>query len=291
MIADVVFLHERGLYQTIYFATFAAAVTVGPIIAGPMAQYSGWRNFWWLNVGLYALAFLMCVFGFPETQWHHRHPEVHPTDKSSRTDSPDPATQSEKKTVAPRQTEVAEAKGTSVHEDAVYVGVDPYVGKGQPSRKQFRLFQVTDNPWKSIGMAVWIPWKLFAFPIVQFASFVVSWSSSGLLTANLTQSEVFAAPPYHFSPLAVGFLNFALLVGALIGLLTAGPLSDWMSMKLTRRNKGVREPEMRLPTMIPYVMLMILGNFLVAFGYKEHWSWKVSDPVSLPAAKLSMSNR
>ena len=75
--------------------------------------------------------------------------------------------------------------------------------------------------------------------------------------------------------MAIGFFNFAVLAGALIGLLTNGPLSDWISMKLTRKNKGIREPEMRLPTMIPYVLIMMLGNFIVAFGWKNGWSWKV----------------
>lgn len=32
---------------------------------------------------------------------------------------------------------------------------------------------------------------------------------------------------------------------------------------------------MRLPSMIPYVLIMILGNVIVALGYKYSWSWKV----------------
>ena len=54
-----------------------------------------------------------------------------------------------------------------------------------------------------------------------------------------------------FSSETIGFFNFAILIGAIIGLFTAGPLSDWLSAWLTRKNKGIREPEMRLLTMIP----------------------------------------
>ena len=152
---------------------------------------------------------------------------------------------------------------------------DPYLRKGRPSKQQFRLFQPNAHPFKSIALDLWIPWKLFAFPIVEFASFIVSWSASCFLTINLTQSQAFAAPPYGFTPLIIGFFNFAILVGAIIGLVTAGPLSDWISMKLTRRNNGIREPEMRLPTMIPYFILMLLGNFITAFGWQDGWSWRV----------------
>ena len=42
--------------------------------------------------------------------------------------------------------------------------------------------------------------------------------------------------------------NFAILAGALIGLATAGPLSDWVSARVTKRNRGITEPGMRLPT-------------------------------------------
>ena len=93
------------------------------------------------------------------------------------------------------------------------------------------------------------------------------WSASYVLTLNLTESQAFAAPPYSFSNQTMGFLSFATLVRAMIDLLTAGPLSDWVLMCVTRRNNGVREPKMRLPSMIPYVLIMMLGNVVVAFGY------------------------
>jgi hypothetical protein len=66
------------------------------------------------------------------------------------------------------------------------------------------------------------------------------------------------------------------LIGTIIGLLTAGPLSDWVAAKLTVRNNGIREAEMRLLTAVPYVIIMIIGNVVVAVGYQKFWDWKVS---------------
>ena len=217
-------------------------------------------------------------FGFPETKFHRAHPgEV---SKEAAVANPSDA---EKVEVTTKEGEngIMEARTDEKLQDfspSATGEMDPYLGKGYPSKAQFGFYTPNANPLQSIVLDIWIPWKLFAFPIIEFAAFVVSWSASSFLTLNLTQSEVFAAPPYHFSPVAVGFTNFAVLVGGLIGLVTAGPLSDWISMALTRRNKGVREPEMRLPTMIPYVLIMILGNFIVAFGYQQQWSWKVRPP-------------
>lgn len=126
---------------------------------------------------------------------------------------------------------------------------DPHLGKGTPSKQQWKLWQSNPHPFKAIALDLWIPWKLFAFPIVEFAAFVVSWSCSSFLTINLTQSQNFAVPPYNFNSQSIGFMNFAILIGAFIGLATAGPLSDWVSARATRKNGGIREPEMRLPAM------------------------------------------
>lgn len=140
----------------------------------------------------------------------------------------------------------------------------PWLGKGAPGRSQWGIYTPTANPWKSIFIDLWIPWKLFAFPIVEFASFVVSWSCSSFLTINLTQSQAFAAPPYNFSSQTIGFFNFAILGGAMLGLFTAGPLSDWVSARATKKNRGIREPEMRLPamSMFSYLLPSFFPSFL-----------------------------
>ena len=247
---------------------------IGPIIAGSMADHVGWRNFWWLNVACLAVTFTISLVGFPETKWHRLHPDELRAQGNpvSNPSSEEMVGQLMETTDAEKQSTVQVMPGLSHTATALR---DPFLGKGKPSKRQFNFFQKNPHPFRSIFLDLWIPWKLFAFPIVEFASFVVSWSASSFLTLNLTQSEVFAAPPYNFSSQSIGFMNFAILIGAIIGLVTAGPLSDWVSMRATKKNKGIREPEMRLPTMIPYVIIMIIGNFVVAFGYQHQWDWKV----------------
>jgi MFS family permease len=257
-------------------ANFFFPIQIGPIIAGAMADHVGWRNFWWLNVALHAVIFLISLVGFPETKWHRRHPteaRIIRAGDSSPTNDKETESEGIEKIDTEKQSptrELAVTKQTTSMRD-------PYLGKGSPKKSQFGLWQTQENMLKSIALDVWIPWKMFAFPIVEFASFVVSWSASCFLTLNLTQSQVFAAPPYNFSSETIGFFNFAIFIGGLIGMFTAGPTSDWISARLTKRNRGIREPEMRLPTMIPFVLIMILGNFIVAFGYQYKWDWRVRD--------------
>ena len=238
--------------------------------------------------------FFACLFGFPETKWHRMHPDElrakgmvpseHPSELPSLERHTVDEIEREKKNKKQEESNTASTM-LDLSQTATAVR-DPFLGKGTPSKQQFSLFQPNANPFRSILQDIWIPWKLFAFPIVEFASFVVSWSASSFLTLNLTQSQVFAAPPYNFSSNSIGYTNFAIVAGAAIGLATAGPLSDWISMRATRKNKGVREPEMRLPTMIPYVLIMMLGNFIVAFGYQNSWDWRVRNPLSQVARSL-----
>ncbi|MCJ1235788.1 hypothetical protein MMC14_003759 [Varicellaria rhodocarpa] len=289
IIADVMFLHERGLYNTLYFAFYFGSLMVGPIISGPMASNVGWRNFWWLNVAMCAVTFLACLFGFPETKWHRLHPdEIRTTAATASSQSSE-----EKVMIDTIENKDIEAQSpTRKPSDLTRNSTamqDPYLGKGAPNKQQFKLFQPTAYLFTSVLVALWTPWKLFAFPIVEFASFIVSWSASSFLTLNLTQSQVFANPPYNFSSTTIGFFNFAILIGGILSLLTAGPLSDWISMRATRKNNGVREPEMRLPTMIPYVIIMIIGNFVVAFGYQRQWDWKVIVIIGFTCAGIQVS--
>lgn len=247
------------------------------------------------------LSNLMVIFMFPETKWDRATPkELSPgagsTDKVDKKSGEATAVENSpgEKVVGaniehvPTQQPPATTgeEGLTREETAAR---DPYLGKGWPSRQQWMPFQPNRNPLRSILLDLWIPWKMFAFPIVEFASFVVSWSCSSFLTINLTQSQALGAPPYNWSAQAVGFTNWAILIGAAIGLSTAGPLSDWVADRMTRKNGGIREPEMRLLAMIPYVIIMYLGNIIVAVGYQHHWPWEAIVVIGFACAGLQVA--
>ncbi|RAL03909.1 putative MFS transporter [Aspergillus ibericus CBS 121593] len=277
IIADTIFLHERGSFNTLYFTFYFGSLMVGPIIAGPMAQHVGWRSFFWFNAGLLGLVLVLVIFLFPETKWHRIHPEEIHGQVSNGSDT---ALQPEK----PAETSHQEDVSTERDEQT-----DPWLGKGYPSKQQFKLWQLDDHSTQKLLSSFWIPWKLLCFPIIEFAAFNVSWSASVFLTLNLTQSEAFAAPPYNFPSQTIGLFNFAIWIGTFIGLATNGPLSDWISMRATKRNRGIREPEMRLPAIIPYVIVSIIGNFVVAFGYQYQWDWRAIVIIGYTAAGIQVA--
>ncbi|KAK6068022.1 hypothetical protein SCUP234_11356 [Seiridium cupressi] len=272
VIADIFFLHDRGKWNTLYWVVYMGSLMVGPIISGAMSAHVGWRNFWWLNTALLALSVVMNISMFPETKWQTR-----PSELNAYTASTTSNPQVPEKGVAEEQSERLE-QGLTGDENKISTtqtaDQDPWLGRGYPSKAQWGLVAPGPRSLRSVVLDVWVPWKLHAFPIVEFAAFVVSWSCSCFLTINLTQSQAFAAPPYNWSSQSIGFTNFAVLVGAMMGLATAGPFSDWVSNYLTKRNRGIREPEMRLIALIPYVIIMFLGNIIVSIGYEKRWPWQ-----------------
>lgn len=178
--------------------------------------------------------------------------------------------------------------------------VDQNFGIGRPSLQQF-------NWWpkpiyfdrKVVLRDVVAPLYIFSFPIILWAALSMGFASNCLLGLNLTQSQVFSAPPYLFTPSKVGCTNFAFVVGGIIGLLLAGPLSDFISLRAARRNKGVREAEFRLIALIPFIIICLVGMVVVAVGFQRHYSWEVVvaygfvsvgiQVVSIPAISISVS--
>ena len=90
---------------------------------------------------------------------------------------------------------------------------------------------------------------------------------------NLTESGLFGSPAYGWSPASVGYSNFAFFIGGIFGICTAGPLSDWWARRATIKNNGIREAEMRLPALIPYVVFFIISHVAGAVGYQKLWHW------------------
>ena len=170
-----------------------------------MAEQIGWRSFWWLNVGMFGFTIIATIFLFPETKWHRQHM----TDVNQGSTLPSPVSEGVLKEgssddhIEESKTQ-AQFPRLAASETAQK---DPYLGKGVPSKQQFKLWQPRD-PHSNLLREILTPWKLMVLPIVQFASFVVSWSASVFLTVNLTQSQNFAAPPYNYSSSVIGALQW-----------------------------------------------------------------------------------
>ncbi|CAK7224176.1 hypothetical protein SCUCBS95973_005431 [Sporothrix curviconia] len=267
VISDVFFLHERGRLMGVYFFALFNSMCLGPLIAGTCdAHFGTWRTFYWILAALSGASTVATVLFHPETKYA-RQPL---SEVASGT------TASFQGSEAPSPNEKTSATAIE-QQEAVAVAVDQHLGRGRPSRSQFRLWQPRDTSLSvagTVSLHVVTPFRVLLFPIVLFGAWMFAAAASGVLALNYSQSMALTVAPYNFSNMQVGLSNLALVCGGSLGVLTAGPLSDWVAMALTRRNHGVREPEMRLLSMIPFVALSAVALVVVADGLDRHWPWE-----------------
>ncbi|KAH7411558.1 major facilitator superfamily domain-containing protein [Phaeosphaeria sp. MPI-PUGE-AT-0046c] len=264
MIADVFFLHERGLWTGVYFTGYFLGAFLGPVMAGSIGGHYGWKSFFWLETALSGFAIILIALTFPETKYHRSNAGNGSTTitRSSSTDASNAEGQLEKQG---SQAIIHDTEGTSL---------EVVRANGRPSRAQFMPFRKPDSRWKMFVVRdTWTPIKVFFNPIILWAGLMLAGPADLVLFFNITESPVLAAPPYLFTPQNVGYTNFAFVVGALIGLATAGPYSDWVAARATRKDGGVREAEMRLPALWFYMVITMLSLILGGIAYQRQWPW------------------
>ncbi|KAI8628195.1 putative MFS transporter [Xylariaceae sp. FL1651] len=271
VVADLLFLHQRGSSMALYFWAYFLGLFIGPIISGAIASQISWRWFFWVCTILQGASFIFILVAHPETKYQ----------RPSLISSP-AATEIHSKEESPKRLEGSgsDSEGVSrVSSTPIVVTTattHAHITNGRPSRAQFSLIP---HHRFSRGLGTVIrdvvsPIRILFYPIVLWASLTMGFAANSLLGLNLTQAQVFGPPPYLFTPDQIGYVNFAFVVGAVVALVTAGPFSDWIALRRARQNGGVLEAEMRLPALIPYVCCNVVGMVVTAVGYQRSWPWE-----------------
>ena len=116
------------------------------------------------------------------------------------------------------------------------------------------------------------PFALILLPPVLWCSLVQS-VTIGFIVAVTSNVASAYATAYHMKPYETGLCFIAAIIGALIGIFCGGYLGDKTADFFTKRNGGIREPEMRLPAMMFSLISTPLSLILYGIGiqYKLHW--------------------
>ena len=86
---------------------------------------------------------------------------------------------------------------------------------------------------------------------------MLAWAT--VMTASLSTYMIIA--PYNFTSAEIGLMNLPPFIGATLGSLICGPVSDRLVLRLASRNNGIYEPEMRFWVFLPFVPFAIAGAF------------------------------
>ncbi|KAK0666476.1 putative MFS transporter [Cercophora samala] len=110
--------------------------------------------------------------------------------------------------------------------------------------------------------------KLMLRPIVLFFHPAFFWACliQGLMIGwtvfiGVILAQFFIGPPLWWGEVETGYAYTAAFVGAIVGFLIAGLLSDWSARLMTKWNKGIYEPEFRLLLIIPMMIFGCIGLY------------------------------
>jgi hypothetical protein len=116
------------------------------------------------------------------------------------------------------------------------------------------------------------PLGLIIIPPVLWAALVMSVTIGFLVAVTSNLAPAFQQY-YGMTPWQCGLCNIAAVIGSLLGIWVGGTFSDKVADYFTKRNGGIREPEMRLPAMAVSLVTGPLALVFYGVGVNNHIHW------------------
>lgn len=219
--------------------------STGPLYAGYMlAGGYSWRLFFYVEFA-FGVALLISAFLFvEETTYHRKTPHSGPSDSSTADDKP---------------TVEAEEQALAI-----------------PARKTFAQTLKLWGTWEKDSPFFTMMARSFTYFLIPHVVWVITtygiYIGLGGLAFNFTFPLKITAPPYNWSQLNSGLITVSTIIGYGLAFPFASS-SDRLAARLTRRNDGVREAEMRLGVMLPVMLLAPAGLILYGFSAERNLHW------------------
>ncbi|KAF5696227.1 hypothetical protein FGLOB1_13686 [Fusarium globosum] len=254
VISDLYFVHERGFYVSIPIFILGALSNGVSIIGGVIITNLGWKYNFHILLAFLGFQLILVILFCPETTYNRS--AIYNIDRvGSQVDL------REKRNQEQAQLEHVEKANVTVDNDA------ESSFQNIPTKKTFlqdmALYNgtFTEKSVISMGIAsVAVVFNVITSYNVFISGLIMAW-----FVGMAVLSGVFlAGPPWTLTSASIGYVS----TGPFIGGLLASSLMSWISDPwikfMTRRNKGIYEPEFRLILAIPGTICTVAG--LVGFG-------------------------
>lgn len=244
VIGDLFFVHERGIYMSIVSFLLAAISNLASVVTGPITTNLGWKYLFHIFVAISAFHTILQTLFVPETTYV----------RAKKYEIDELATGYEEADLekAPRTQEL---ENTVTRQSVV------------PAKKTFlqnmKLFDGTYSDENFLQLVI-APFAVCSNLSVLYIVIVQGWFVCLFVAIAFVIAQIFGLPPYLLSPSGIGYLSLGPFVGGVIALLLFGAITDPLIMFMTRRNKGVYEPEYRL---IIGALGVVSGAGLFGYGY------------------------
>jgi MFS family permease len=268
---DVSFLHQRGRVLALFGLILLAGNFLPPIAAGYIVDNQGWT--WCFNYLLifFGISSLILLVGAEETSFAResfklqningvevvRNPEI--------ISQPDPTGDegAQKQTTA---TDIMATDSTDGRNRLIDTQTLSY-------RQKMTLYRRNPDVKAGYWRLTFSMFRVAMLPAAIWTSLLFSVSSFVVGVVLTTLASFFSVPPYNFSAATLGLMYLPLLIGGIFGSLWGGPCTDWLLLRLSRRNEGIYEPEHRLWTYLLVPVIGAVGILLYGVGAAQGLHW------------------
>lgn len=262
-VGDLYFVHERGTFTSGVQFLLGGVSNFSSVLTGVITADLGWKYLFHLLIVFIGLQTILIVLFCPETAYNRDH----------RYDLDELATD--------------DLKGLSEverrHEERVERSKE--VGGGSLGRTEtvtstIHSIRQPKTFWQEMAFftGTYSDENLLQLVIAPFAvclNVAILWVVvvSGAITATYVAqayvlAQIFTLPPYLLDASGVGYLSIGPFIGGVLGSVVLGIILDPAIKWLSKKNKGVYEPEYRLLAMGGG---FVTGGSLMAWGYMiEH---------------------
>ncbi|KAJ5783018.1 MFS general substrate transporter [Penicillium paradoxum] len=240
-IADIYFLHHQGAKIAFYGLSVLLAAQIGPMLSSFIIQSLGPAWSFWILAMCLGANMLTLIFAMPETMYYGDRAAIVP----------------------------AEAKSGSEHVEDV--------GAVHTVEKRSYMSELSlwpgGNPDVDLRAIFFRPFLYCLNPIVIWASLVYGMSFISLTTLAATAAQIFGLEPYNFDSIDQGLVFLSPFVGSLTATFFCSYVVDKIVNYSAQRNGGVREPEMRLFSLLVAAGITAVGSVIVALclHYRVHY--------------------
>ncbi|KAK6524658.1 hypothetical protein TWF281_011560 [Arthrobotrys megalospora] len=288
---DIFYSHRIGTALAIYILATSIGTYLGPLVGGYISGGPlGWRWVPWLDAILYAVSFVIFYFGLEETYFDRERYLQH-----YATDTPGVVIKGEKDADpdAAGEKALAEKSSTDNEDPEKKAGANETTGPPEPLIQRGKDPRVKKTYWESIALITPASnlkgWgtkqyfqrliqgmRVFAFPAVIFSGLQWGAQDAWLSFYLTTMDDLWYGEPWNYSNYGVALMNVPCLIGAVIGCLYAGPLSDWFCLWMAKRNNGMKEAEYRLWLGLANMIISPAGLLVFGIGSARGWAWPPS---------------
>ncbi|ODV82815.1 hypothetical protein CANARDRAFT_204474 [[Candida] arabinofermentans NRRL YB-2248] len=287
-LSDMYYSHQLGVVLTGYILATSVGTYLGPLIAGFIVEYAGFRWVGWCAVIISGVLLGVLILFQYETMFdraaYFGNISYGKKQKISTID--------EKKNDGNGMVDVSSQEELDDDElDDEHVGGVGDVGDlgaNEPKKSYYENIKmitlapsVIGTGFKQYIKILVLQLRVFSFPPVLLSGLLWGLQDAFLTFYLTTEDDNYYDPPWSYSDTGVALMNLPCVIGALIGCLYAGYFSDRFVIWLSHKNGGIQEAEYRLWFLFPAAIISPVGMLLFGLGTYNVWSWKVTYTVGL----------